>query len=76
MRIDALLDLIGPTDVFDLFYRRTEVALRALTKVLPTRERGEMLVKAVSQGIPAGEIRHTRWSNFAMLIGPIVPREG
>jgi hypothetical protein len=48
MRIDALLDLIGPMDVFDLFYRRTDVAMRALTKVLPSRERGELLVKAVS----------------------------
>lgn len=47
-RIEALLDLLGPTDVFDLFYRRTDVALRALTRVLPSRERGELLVNAVS----------------------------
>jgi len=48
-RVDALLDLIGPTDVFDLFYKRTDVALRALTKVLPSRERGELLVRAVGR---------------------------
>jgi hypothetical protein len=47
MRIDALLDLIGPTDVFDLFYRKTDVGMRALTKVLPTREQGEFLVNQV-----------------------------
>lgn len=64
MRIDALLDLIGPTDVFDLFYRRTEVALRALTKVLPTKERGEMLVKAVSRG-------NSRMRDQAHGMGPI-----
>ncbi|ORY21258.1 hypothetical protein BCR39DRAFT_569954 [Naematelia encephala] len=45
-RIDALLDLLGPLDVFDLFYRKTDVAMRALTKVLPSRERGELLVNA------------------------------
>jgi len=45
---DQLLDLLGPMDVFDMFYRKTEVMARAVTRVLPTRERGEMLVKAVS----------------------------
>ena len=48
-QIDTLLDVIGPTDIFDLFYRKTDVALRALIKVLPRREKGEMLVNAVSQ---------------------------
>lgn len=48
MRIDALLDLIGPTDVFQLFYRQSDVGLRALTKMLPGTERGELLVKNVS----------------------------
>lgn len=46
--IDQLLDLLGPTDIFDLFYRKTDVVMRALTKVLPPRETGEILVKAVS----------------------------
>lgn len=45
-KIEQLLDLIGPTDIFDLFYKKTDVAMRALTKVLPSTERGEMLVKA------------------------------
>jgi hypothetical protein len=48
MRIDALLDLIGPTDVFQLFYRQSDVGLRALTKMLPGTDRGELLVKNVS----------------------------
>jgi len=47
--IDQLLDMMGPTDVFDLFYRKTDVMLKALTKVLPTKEKGEILVKAVSR---------------------------
>jgi hypothetical protein len=47
VRIDALLDLIGPTDVFELFYRKTDVALRAFTKVLPSTEIGKLLVKTV-----------------------------
>ena len=47
-RVDALLDLIGPTDVFDLLYKKTDVVLRVLTKALPSRERGGLLVRAVS----------------------------
>ena len=49
LRIDALLDLIGPTDVFELFYRKTDVALRAFTKVLPSTETGKLLVKTVCE---------------------------
>lgn len=44
-RVDALLDMLGPTDVFDLFYRKTDVGMRALTKVLPTSEQGQWLVQ-------------------------------
>lgn len=47
-KIDKLLEVLGPTDVFDMLYRQTDVVLHALTKVLPTRERGEILVRAVS----------------------------
>ena len=47
-KMDELLDLIGPTEVFDLFYRKTDLAMRALTRVLPSRERGELVVRAVS----------------------------
>ena len=46
-RIDELLELIGPYDAFDLLYRKTDVALRALTRVLPTTETGELLVNSV-----------------------------
>lgn len=56
MRIDALLDLIGPTDVFELFYKKTDVALRAFTKVLPNTERGRLLVKTVSECIRKGSL--------------------
>lgn len=55
IRIDALLDLIGPTDVFDMFYRKTDVAMIATTKVLPSREKGEILVRTVSPAEAAGE---------------------
>lgn len=48
-KIDQILEVIGPTDIFDLFYKRTDVAMRALTKVLPTKEKGEILVRAVSE---------------------------
>ncbi|WVQ69581.1 uncharacterized protein L199_007801 [Kwoniella botswanensis] len=45
-KIDQLLELLGPTDIFDLFYRKTDVAIIALTRLLPSRQRGEVLVKA------------------------------
>ncbi|WRT64492.1 uncharacterized protein IL334_001424 [Kwoniella shivajii] len=45
-KIDQLLELLGPTDIFDLFYRKTDVAIIALTRLLPSRQRGEILVKA------------------------------
>lgn len=55
-RINALLDLLGPTDVFDMLYKKTDVAMAALTKVLPTRERGELLIKTVSDHTELGLI--------------------
>ncbi|KAK8847674.1 hypothetical protein IAR55_005533 [Kwoniella newhampshirensis] len=45
VKIEQLLDLLGPTDVFDMFYRKTDVAFIALTRLLPSRERGELLVR-------------------------------
>lgn len=71
MRIDALLDLIGPTDVFELFYRKTDVAGRALTKMLPSRERGELLVKTVRLRSPV-----MSYTIMRMLISPTVSRKG
>ncbi|OCF33762.1 nuclear protein [Kwoniella heveanensis CBS 569] len=44
-KIDQLLELIGPTDIFELFYRKTDVAIVALTRLLPSRQRGELLVR-------------------------------
>jgi hypothetical protein len=46
-KIDQLLEVIGPTDIFDLLYKRTDVAIKAIAKVLPTHEKGEILVRAV-----------------------------
>jgi hypothetical protein len=48
-RIAELVDLLGPTDIFDLFYKKTDVALVAIAKVFPSRQRGELLVRAVSR---------------------------
>jgi hypothetical protein len=47
-RVEELVDLLGPTDIFDMFHRKTDVGLVAIAKVLPTKERGELLVGAVS----------------------------
>ena len=51
-RTDELLDLLGPTDVVNVFFRQTDLVLRLLVRMLPTRVHGEALVKAVS------------WNNF------------
>lgn len=45
-RILALSETLAPMDVFDMCYKRTDVILNALTRVLPTKERGELLVNA------------------------------
>nr|ODN88678.1 nuclear protein [Cryptococcus depauperatus CBS 7841] len=45
-KIEQLLDILGPLGVFDLFFRKTDLAMVALTKLLPFRQRGELLVNA------------------------------
>lgn len=45
-RILALSETLPPMDVFDMCFKRTDVILNALTRVLPTKERGELLVNA------------------------------
>lgn len=45
-KIEQLMEVMGPMDVFDLFFRKTDLAIIALTKLLPSRHRGELLVKA------------------------------
>lgn len=50
-KIDQLLELLGPTDIFDLFYKRTDVAMKSLAKLLPSTERGKILVKAYTDRV-------------------------
>ncbi|BEI90346.1 uncharacterized protein CcaverHIS019_0304160 [Cutaneotrichosporon cavernicola] len=45
-RFLALSEAMAPMDVFDMCYKRTDIILNALTRVLPTKERGELLVNA------------------------------
>lgn len=47
-RMDALLDIMEPTDLIDMFWRRTDVGYRYLMKIFPDPEKGRFLVKAVS----------------------------
>lgn len=46
----AVLDALEPTEVFSLFYQRSDIFVKALLAVLPDRKRGELLVKNV--GVP------------------------
>ncbi|TXT13049.1 hypothetical protein VHUM_01450 [Vanrija humicola] len=45
-RINALAEALSPMDVFEMYTRKTDVVLNALTRVLPSHERGELLVNA------------------------------
>jgi hypothetical protein len=45
-RILALSETLAPMDVFDMCYKRTDIMMNALTRVLPNKERGELLVNA------------------------------
>lgn len=47
-RMDALLDIMEPTDLIDMFWRRTDVGYRYLMKIFPDPEKGRFLVNAVS----------------------------
>lgn len=47
-RMDALLDIMEPTDLIDMFWRRTDVGFRYLMKIFPDPEKGKFLVNAVS----------------------------
>lgn len=47
-RMDALLDLMEPTDLTDLFWKKTNVGWRFLIKVMPSLERAKFCVHAVS----------------------------
>lgn len=47
-RMDALLDIMEPTDLVDMFWKKTDVALRYLMMIFPDAEKGKFLVNAVS----------------------------
>lgn len=46
--MDALLDILEPTDLMDMFWRKTDVGMRYLMKIFPDAEKGRFLVNAVS----------------------------
>lgn len=45
-RMLALADTMNPGDVFDMYFKKTDIILHALTRVLPDKKRGEILVNA------------------------------
>jgi hypothetical protein len=47
-RMDALLDIMEPTDLIDMFWKKTDVAMRYLMMIFPDPEKGRFLVNAVS----------------------------
>jgi hypothetical protein len=48
-RMDALLDIIEPTDLVDMFWKKTDVGTRYLMMIFPDAEKGKFLVNAVSR---------------------------
>lgn len=48
-RMDALLDIMEPTDLIDMFWRKTDVGVRYLMRIFPEAEKGRFLVNAVSR---------------------------
>jgi len=51
-RMDALLDIMEPTDLIDMFWKKTDVAMRYLMMIFPDPEKGRFLVNAVSLFLP------------------------
>lgn len=45
-RLVALSEALAPMDVFEMCCKRTDIVLSAVTRALPSRERGELLVNA------------------------------
>lgn len=43
---NEVLDALAPSEVFSIFYQRSDVFVKALLSVLPDRQRGEMLVNS------------------------------
>jgi hypothetical protein len=76
----AILDSLDPTEVFSLFYQRSDVYVRALLSVVPDRRRGELLVKQYLERVEwlhrceLSDIMIA--SRLANLIGCILQRTG
>jgi hypothetical protein len=51
-RMDALLDIMEPTDLIDMFWKKTDVGMRYLIKIFPDAEKGKFLVNAVRFSLP------------------------
>lgn len=45
-RITALGESLSPADIFNICFKRSIIVLGAITRVLPSHERGELLVQA------------------------------
>jgi hypothetical protein len=67
--MDALLDIIEPGDLIDMFWKKTDVAMRYLMMIFPDAEKGKFLVNAVSSLIPLGGSEtiplHSLWKGVA-----------
>ena len=44
--VDQLLDVLGPDEVFDMYVSQNELIMRAISRVLPSKEVGALLVQA------------------------------
>ena len=64
----TILDSLDPAEVFSIFYQRSDVYVRALLSVIPTREKGELLVK---QYLDRVEWLHRCESAIAKFVDPI-----
>lgn len=56
-RMDALLDIMEPTDLVDMFWKKTDVAMRYLMMIFPDAEKGKFLVNAVSISCNPANVR-------------------
>lgn len=44
-----VLEALEPTEVFSMFYQRSDVFVRALLSVMPSSDKGEILVRTVGR---------------------------
>jgi hypothetical protein len=60
-----ILNSLDPAEVFSLFYQRSDVYVRALLSVLPSRQRGELLVRQY--------LDRVEWLHRCESVGVLVP---